>query len=57
MGTTRYAHWTKEVMEEECKRRRLSIKGGLDEMTRRLSKEDRTQPKLLFRTQGGQEEC
>ena len=51
-GTPRYQHWTKEELEEESKRRRLPVKGGVEGMTRRLIKEDNTQPKLHFRAQG-----
>ena len=51
-GTTRYAQWTKVELEEECRRRRLSIKGGVEGMTGRLMKEDRQQPRLHFKTQG-----
>ena len=49
-GNTRYAHWTKREMEDECKRRRVSVKGGQDGMSRRLIKEDKEQPRLQFKT-------
>ena len=40
-------------MEEESKRRRLPTKGGTEMMMRRLIKEDKTQPRIHFRPQGG----
>ena len=51
-GIKRYAHWTKAELEEECRRRRLPIQGGQEEIKGRLQKEDRTQPRLQFMPQG-----
>ena len=48
----KYAHWTKEELEEETRKRRLKQWGGKEEMIKRLLKEDKSQPKLCFIARG-----
>ena len=48
VGGEAYKDWTSAQLERECRRRRLPVEGGTVKMKTRLTKEDKTQPNLLF---------